>query len=212
MPIGHYSVLKGHPLSMSEHEKHGAHYIVALTDGSESFSAAINVLSMEGSLVLYAIKEIQSPVEQDKISALPYGMSELEPGDSISMDYVRMRSEGRPVITRAEMSLLPPPDDSEGTTHLAFSNAIEGLLEACERDPNAIILVFGSAFSANGIHDTHMNQGNYGEHARDNGVWQDGMVLLFIDQKWYSIFIAFQTQCWMTDDKGNPAGIYAYAQ
>jgi uncharacterized protein YukJ len=58
----------------------------------------------------------------------------------------------------------------------------------------------------NGIHDVHMNQGNDDEHWHDNDIWADGG-LIFFDPKadrWSAIFLAFQTQAWHTDRRGDP--------
>ena len=58
-----------------------------------------------------------------------------------------------------------------------------------------------------GIHDIHMNQGNpKGNHGGDNGVWQDGALLIHLPSKetWTAVFIAFQTESWSTDSAGNP--------
>ena len=60
----------------------------------------------------------------------------------------------------------------------------------------------------NGVHDIHMNQGNCGRFAGDDGVWQDGGLLLHFpaDDQWVAIFLAFQSQAWHTDDTtGHPA-------
>ena len=55
----------------------------------------------------------------------------------------------------------------------------------------------------NGIHDIHMNQGNTGRFLDDDGVYQDGGVLVhFPDQhEWTAIFLKFQSQAWHTDDR-----------
>jgi hypothetical protein len=53
-----------------------------------------------------------------------------------------------------------------------------------------------------------MNQGNPpNNHAQDNGVYQDGALLLHFPQgsgvaveRWIAIFLKFQTQAWHTDD------------
>ena len=54
----------------------------------------------------------------------------------------------------------------------------------------------------NGVHDIHMNQGNSGQFRRDDGVWQDGGLLLHFPAAahWVAIFLAFQSQAWHTDD------------
>ena len=47
-----------------------------------------------------------------------------------------------------------------------------------------------------------MNQGNSAAFAEDDGVWQDGGVLLHFPGRaqWVAIFLAFQSQAWHTDD------------
>jgi hypothetical protein len=54
----------------------------------------------------------------------------------------------------------------------------------------------------NGVHDIHMNQGSSGQFRGDNGVWQDGGLILHIarEDRWVGIFLAFQGQAWHTDD------------
>ncbi len=61
-----------------------------------------------------------------------------------------------------------------------------------------------------------MNQGNVGRFVSDDGVWQDGALLLHFPrpQQWVGVFLAFQSQGWHTDDAtghtidggGTPAG------
>ena len=55
----------------------------------------------------------------------------------------------------------------------------------------------------NGVHDIHMNQSNVGRFAPDNGVYQDGALLLHFaaQQQWVAIFLKFQSQTWHTDDE-----------
>lgn len=50
-----------------------------------------------------------------------------------------------------------------------------------------------------------MNQGNVGQWKRDNGIWQDGGILIHFEQedKWVGIFLAFQSQSWCTDENGD---------
>jgi uncharacterized protein YukJ len=68
----------------------------------------------------------------------------------------------------------------------------------------AVIHVFGSGFPG-GIHDVHMNQGNSGSFAKDNGAFQDGgVVLSFPSGNQVGIFVAFQSQSFDTDANGNP--------
>ncbi|HEY4417879.1 MAG TPA: DUF2278 family protein, partial [Pseudonocardia sp.] len=54
----------------------------------------------------------------------------------------------------------------------------------------------------NGVHDIHMNQGNSAQFVRDDGVWQDGGLLLHLadESRWVALFLGFQSQAWHTDD------------
>jgi hypothetical protein len=51
-----------------------------------------------------------------------------------------------------------------------------------------------------------MNQGNRDEHWHDNGIWSDGGLIFHEPRhdRWSAIFLAFQTQSWHTDDRGDP--------
>ena len=48
-----------------------------------------------------------------------------------------------------------------------------------------------------------MNQGNSQRFRQDDGVWQDGGLLLHYpaQDQWVGIFLAFQSQAWHTDDQ-----------
>jgi hypothetical protein len=61
--------------------------------------------------------------------------------------------------------------------------------------------VFGF-LPGNGVHDIHMNQGNSRRFSGDDGVWQDGGILIHFpaQSRWVGIFLAFQSQSWHTDD------------
>jgi hypothetical protein len=59
----------------------------------------------------------------------------------------------------------------------------------------------------NGVHDMHMNQGSSGQFQKDNGIYQDGGLLIHFPERnqWVAAFFAFQSQSFHTDDKtGNP--------
>ena len=47
-----------------------------------------------------------------------------------------------------------------------------------------------------------MNQGNSPRFQGDDGVWQDGALLIHFpaEARWVGIFLAFQSQAWHTDD------------
>jgi uncharacterized protein YukJ len=85
------------------------------------------------------------------------------------------------------------------------------LLNMTIADKDGVIYAFGSAYAdsgkVDGIHDIHMNQGNpANNHGADNGVWQDGALLIHLPSAgtWTAVFIVFQTEIWSTDSAGNP--------
>jgi hypothetical protein len=59
------------------------------------------------------------------------------------------------------------------------------------------------AFGTNkGIHDIHMNQGNpSGTFEKDNGIFQDGGLILKFPNRYVGLFLRFQTQWLPTDEQ-----------
>ncbi|BAO89748.1 DUF2278 family protein [Caballeronia cordobensis] len=76
------------------------------------------------------------------------------------------------------------------------------------------VYAFGFLFepAKDGLHETHMNQGNpkpdkgsrVKDHSNENGVFQDGAVMVEIDGRFQALFVAFQTQLVPTDNRGRP--------
>ena len=62
----------------------------------------------------------------------------------------------------------------------------------------ATISAYGARYSGNakGVHDVHQNQGNIAAYRNDDGVWQDGGVLV----NGVALLLRFQSQSWKTDD------------
>jgi uncharacterized protein YukJ len=191
--------------------------------GSGTFTVAVNIQSVDGSEVLYAIEEGFTPPDLAGLTALPMGMTKLKsaPG-GLALDYVRSMVDGAPMITKAQMTLLPMANakakgasaEAEAIQRakaLALENAVITLLNMTIADKDGVIYAFGSAYAdsgkVDGIHDIHMNQGNpKNSHGGDNGVWQDGALMIHLPSKntWTAVFLAFQTESWSTDSAGNP--------
>src|SRR5665213_229540 len=221
MPITNYSVLAGDPVSGKVVTGASTHYQITMNTQGGPFTVAVNIQSMDGSEVLYAIEEGFTPPDEAGLLALPMGMTALQsaPG-GLALDFVRSQVNGKPMITRQQMTLLPQmrSKGSEEERLLArarssaLQNAVVTLLNMNNADKDGVIYAFGSAYAdkgkVDGIHDIHMNQGNpVSNHGGDNGVWQDGALLIHLPSKatWTAVFIAFQTQSWTTDSNGNPA-------
>jgi hypothetical protein len=92
---------------------------------------------------------------------------------------------------------------------------LDHYVERAIAEPDALVYVFGEPWGpesardkvfgfrpGNGVHDIHMNQGNSARFRGDDGVWQDGGLLLHFpgESRWVGIFLAFQSQAWHTDD------------
>jgi uncharacterized protein YukJ len=221
MPIANYSVLAGRPTAGKVVGGSSTHYQITMKAGSATFTVAVNIQSVDGSEVLYAIEEEFTPPDLAGLMALPMGMTAVKSvPDGLALDYVRSTVGGRPMITKAQMTLLP---ESQARTKggseeermilraraKALENAVVTLLNMTIADKDGVIYAFGSAYAdagkVDGIHDIHMNQGNpKSNHGGDNGVWQDGALLIHLPSKgskgtWTAVFIAFQTESWTTD-------------
>jgi uncharacterized protein YukJ len=222
MPITNYSVLVGDPTAGKVVTGSSAHYQITVQAKGGPFTVAVNIQSVDGSEVLYAIEEGFTPPDEAGLLALPTGMTSLKSeAGGLALDYVRSMVNGRAMITKAQMTLLPQLK-SKGLSEeermmnrarsAALQNAVVTLLNMTIADKDGTIYAFGSAYAdsgrVDGIHDIHMNQGNpVNNHGGDNGGWQDGALLIHLPSKatWTAVFIAFQTQSWNTDGAGNPA-------
>ena len=223
MPITNYSVLAGRPMAGKVVSGSSTHYQITMQATGGPFTVAVNIQSVDGSEVLYAIEEDFTPPDLAALTALPMGMTKLQsaPG-GLALDYVRSTVGGVPIITRAQMTLLPQlltkakggsaeEQMIQRARAKALENAVVTLLNMTTADKDGVIYAFGSAYAdsgkVDGIHDIHMNQGNpANNHGGDNGVWQDGALFINLPSKGPgpAVFIAFQTESWTTDSAGNP--------
>ena len=223
MPIANYSVLAGRPTAGKVVSGASTHYQITMQATGGPFTVAVNIQSVDGSEVLYAIEEDFTPPDLAALTALPMGMTKLQsaPG-GLALDYVRSTVDGVPMTTKAQMTLLPQLQAKakggsaeeqmiQRARAKALENAVVTLLNMTIADKDGVIYAFGSAYAdsgkVDGIHDIHMNQGNpANNHGGDNGVWQDGALFISLPSKgtWTAVFIAFQTESWTTDSAGNP--------
>jgi uncharacterized protein YukJ len=223
MPLDGYGVLAARALATEREDGTDTpHYQLHLVDDAgEHWRIAVNVESQQApSELLYLVDDdLRHPVTA-LLEPLASGWHELAPGtDGPHLDFVRGN-----LFDRARMRLLPPalagPDND-------LADLLDGWTARATGDGSVTVYAFGQRFGpeagvadkvfgftpANGVHDIHMNQGNAGRFASDNGVRQDGGLLVHFPQqsRWVAIFLAFQSQSWHTDDAtGNsldaPAG------
>jgi uncharacterized protein YukJ len=227
MPITNYGVLTGRPTAGKVVSGTSAHYQITMQATGGPFTVAVNIQSVDGSEVLYAIEEGFTPPDVAGLLALPMGMTKLQSeAGGLALDYVRSEIDGSPMISKAQMTLLPKANARakgsgaeeemiQRARAKALENAVITLLNMTIADKDGVIYAFGSSYAdsgkVDGIHDIHMNQGNpaggkNGGFSGDNGVWQDGALMIHLPAKntWTAVFVAFQTESWDTDSAGNP--------
>lgn len=215
MPLKSYGVLKCRAIDREiEQEKSSPHYQVHVKDRTQEYRIAINVRSVQAPFdLLYFINDnFQHPITAG-LSQLDLGFHEVphKPG-SLALDYIRGN-----LFDASQMKPLPfnipgPSNDLNELIELYIQRAIaseEATIYAFgERwgPENKSDKIFGFS-PGNGIHDIHMNQGSAGNFQKDNGVWQDGGLLIEFPerQQWVAAFFAFQSQAFHTDDTtGHP--------
>jgi uncharacterized protein YukJ len=211
MPLAKYGVLVGKAIaSRRENSNDTPHYQVQVRAAGTSYRIAVNVKSsVAPSELLYLIKENFSHPILPRLADLREGFAPLpsQPG-GMALDFIRGN-----LFDRAELRLLPhnvPGPDND------LSDRIEHYFNRAIADPGALVFAFGQRWGpeqgqrdkvfgfqpGNGIHDIHMNQGNVAAYRDDDGVWQDGGLILHFPSsgQWVGVFLAFQSQAWHTDD------------
>jgi uncharacterized protein YukJ len=203
VPVPAYGVLKGHPTARQVQGPHGRapHLHITLDANGEQFDIAVNVLSTDGSEILYHVNHAFAPPQANGLLQLPTGRTLLPRTNPLALDFVRQK-----LVSRDDMVALRARD-ARRLTDSDLHNEIDDLVVRAINDTNAQFFAFGSKFP-DGIHDIHMNQGNpRGNFFGDNGTFQDGALFAYFPSadRWLAAFIAFQSESWNTDDDGNPA-------
>jgi uncharacterized protein YukJ len=219
MPLARYGVLAARALQTAREDGDATpHLQLHLLDAAgEHWRAAVNVESREPpSELLYLVDDDFGHPVTAALAELPSGWNPLAPGaPGPHLDYVRGG-----LFERADMRLLPAalagPDND-------LADLLEHWLGRAIGDPSATVFAYGQRFGpeagvadtmfgftpANGVHDIHCNQGSAPPFDRDNGVRQDGALLVHLplQPRWVAIFLAFQSQSAQTDDTtGQPLG------
>jgi uncharacterized protein YukJ len=216
MSITGYGVLVGRVVDgKAEPGQQTPHYQVQVRAAAVDYRIAVNVRSAQNppDLLYVADEMFTHPLLADLVG-LADGFTAVpsQPG-GLALDYIRGN-----LFDRAAMRPLPantPGPDND------LSDRIEHFISRAEADPAARIYAFGQGWGpetsvpdkifgftpGNGVHDIHMNQGNSGRFVGDDGVWQDGGLLLHFPNQaqWVGIFLAFQSQAWHpTTPPGTP--------
>ena len=216
MPLRNYGVLAGRVLGTRAEGGTGApHFQIRVRGGDAEFRVAVNVLSQQSpSELLYAADEAFDHPVLTGLPDLADGFALLPSAPARgAFDYIRGNLFDRESM-RPLPSTRPGPDND-------LADKLHHYVDRAQADPSSRLYAFGERWGpesgqadkifgfspGNGVHDIHMNQGNTGRFTRDDGVWQDGGLLLHYPatQQWVAVFLAFQSQSWHTDDRtGHP--------
>lgn len=210
MPLENYGVLKGRPIDSRLGFGSSPHYQVHLVDEDNDYRIAINVKSkQQPSALLYLVEEQFTHPMLDALRELRLGFTKIQaaPG-AMALDYIRGN-----LFTPEKMVPLPhnvPGPDND------LNEKINFFVQRALADEDAVVYAFGERWGpepnkrdgyfgfkpGNGIHDIHMNQGSVEPFKKYNGVWQDGGMLIHFESinQWVAIFLAFQSQCWHTEE------------
>ncbi|HBB30599.1 MAG TPA: DUF2278 domain-containing protein [Cyanobacteria bacterium UBA8803] len=209
MPLKNYGVLKCRAMDSKLGMGRNPHYQVRVTDDELSHRIAINVKSkLSPSELLYFVNDNFQHVLTEGLSNLDFGFHELErkPG-GLALDYIRGNFFD-PKQMKALPYNVPGPDND-------LNELVDKYVSRAIATEDAILYAFGEKWGpeniadryfgfrpGNGIHDIHMNQGSVGQFQKDNGVWQDGGLLIHFpsENQWVAVFLAFQSQAFHTDD------------
>ncbi|EAW24511.1 uncharacterized protein NFIA_040880 [Aspergillus fischeri NRRL 181] len=224
MPIQDYGVWKAYPVryivehheddprsphlslyydDSGQHRKEGSQRNLGRT-GKEIpglFRAAINIKSgdKDSRLVYWVDRDFSQHPIIDRLSVLELGFHLLEDTkpspDGPRIDFIRSNlfnvNSGRVL-----------PHDIEGPDNDIIDVLEPEVRQAIEHQ--AEVYIFGARFNTkNGIHDVHMNQGNKGRWKGDDGIFQDGALLIHFTNpdRWVGIFLGFASQAAHTDDR-----------
>lgn len=194
------------------------HYHILVQTENQQFDIAINIASEDPNTsdvrVLYAIKRNITPPHTDALLSLKNGMFELPNQGITGIDFVRDH-----LVAKDEMKPLPlfnrsQPIEDQG------EQEIKQLLDEVVAEEDTVLYAFGHRYDKrspknaawgfqpdDGIHNIHMNQGNYtGNHDNENGRGEDGALLIHFPKTntWNAVYIAFQTQSFDNDAAGYP--------
>jgi uncharacterized protein YukJ len=209
MPLARYGVLKGTAVDRRIGAGQTPHFQIHVVDSQLDHRIAVNVKSALSPSVLEFL------VDDDFRHPITQGLAALEPGfhplasapGGLALDFIRANLFD-PADVRTLPHDVPGPDNdlNETLDHYAqramSAEEVEVYAFGQKWGPEDVKDKYFGFLPGSGIHDIHMNQGNVGQFTHDDGVWQDGgLILRFPSQdQWVAIFLKFQSQTWHTDD------------
>jgi uncharacterized protein YukJ len=209
MPLRSYGVLRGRVIdSRAESGADTPHFQVHVRAAGTDFRVAVNVRSQQAppDLLCLTDEAFGHPLLSG-LEALPEGFTDIPSGaGTLALDFIRGNLFDRTAMRPVPATDVGPDND--------LADTLGHFTDRARADPTAAVFAFGERWGpedgvpdkvfgfspGNGVHDIHMNQGNNGRFAGDDGVWQDGALLFRFAGQWVAVFLAFQSQSWHTDD------------
>lgn len=210
MSLENYGVLKGKPKYSRRGKGSNAHYQILVSDGKNEHRVAVNVNSRvpPSELLYFADDNFNHPITE-RLEQLKMGYNSIE-GSSRDMclDYVRGGFFDPSKMLPLKCDIPGPSNDLNELIQKYVKRAINmkgGLIYAFGERWGPESFLPDSFFGfrpGSGIHDIHMNQGNSKRWKSDDAPCQDGGLLIHLpeEDRWVAIFLAFQSQCFNTDD------------
>lgn len=217
MPISDYGVLVGTATAkldsneaMKKVPKGSPHYMIQIEAVGVKYRIAANVKSDTNppDLQFYLDDNYKHPV-LDAVVKLAEGFTAISKGgpDTAALDYIRGN-----LFDFKDLQILPATANGSNNDLNDIFNVWVGKALATT---GTLIYAFGSKWApektpdeyfgftpGQGIHDIHMNQGNTGSFAKDNGVYTDGGLFIHFpeEDRWIAMFLKFQSQVVHTSD------------
>ncbi len=210
MPLNQYGVLVGRPIDRRLGTGQNPHYQIHVVDNTTDYRIAVNVQSSDKSAVEYLVRDHFEHSLLTPLAALGTGWHPLpsKPGGA-AIDFIRANIGDPTEFVPLPFNVAGPDND--------LNEKVDAQIQRAMSDEDALLYAFGQRWGpekttkdkifgflpGNGVHDIHMNQGNDPGHAGDDGVWQDGAMLIHYPNvnQWTAVFLRFQSQAWHTDDK-----------
>src|SRR6185436_6839443 len=199
-----YGVLRGRPDRYKREDNASTPHlqIRVLENGGQPWRIAVNVKSDTGSNVAFwVVDPLAGEPLLASLTGLASGFSTVSANADHALDFVKA-----PLFDWPLGRILPPSGNASADD---LQDLVSLYLDQC-KNAGGEIYAFGAKFEQNlhkpidiefgnldglhGIHDIHMNQGNVGAHARDNGTFHDGGLILAFPDRYLGLFLAFQTQ------------------
>jgi uncharacterized protein YukJ len=212
----HYGVLRGRvDVFKREDDLSTPHLQIRVVDGhNQAWRVPVNVLSADQSrLIFHRADPLQNHHVLDALPQVAAGFTLLPPAArsaASALDYFRAPLFDWPTGVAIPSTGPGADDDLQDMliTYLKQLHAQGGELFAFgakfpepgqQPNPRPIDREFRTM---QGVHDIHMNQGNPnpGPFAKDNGVLQDGGLILKFGSRYVGLFLRFATQWLPTDN------------